>query len=225
MRHRCSIVLTTLALAACHGERSTTADDRIGLAPVVVQAGVPPRPCSDSMRYFAGTAIEDREPWYGAHLATMGEQPLCAERAAAETWRLTWMPSFHASVVVRIERVEGPDSATYRMVAKTETGAGGYAPGTLARGVARTLAVAEQREFVRRLLAADFWRTPTVPPPDGVIGVDGAQWVLEASVDGQYHVVDRWTPQRDGPDARFRDLAEWMLEVSGLAASEVVREY
>jgi len=31
-----------------------------------------------------------------------------------------------------------------------------------------------------------------------VLGVDGARWVLEGVKNGEYHVVDRWSPEAAG---------------------------
>jgi hypothetical protein len=168
------------------------------------------------------TALTDREGWYGEHLRALGERPFCdSADVPAEVYRLTWLPSFDPTVVVRIERTLNK----YVLTARTESGAGGYEPGHLARDTSYTMGEAERLEFVSLLTAAGFWALPTEPPPDGMVGVDGAQWVLEGFARGRYHVVDRWSPRTTGPDGRYRQLAEWMLQCSGLVASGLVREY
>jgi hypothetical protein len=183
---------------------------------------LPVRPCDMTKEFFVGTAIADREDWYGAHLSALGEPVLCGEEGTEQRIiRLTWLPSFHPSVVVRVERL----STGYRLEAKIESGAGGYEPGHLARDTVITLSVTDGAEFERLLAAAHFWGLPTVPAPDGTVGLDGAQWVIEGLSDGRYHVVDRWTPDRNGPAADFRKLAEWLLAKSDLVAAELVREY
>lgn len=182
----------------------------------------PATPCPTGNGFFPGTAIEDRAGWYGKHLVALGERPLCqGNERAEEVYRLTWLPSFHPSIVVRVEC----DSACYRLVAKRESGAGGYDPGHLDTTRVIELDDASRRELARLLAAADFWRMPTVPPPDSVVGLDGAQWILEGRTGGRYHVVDRWSPDRNGPDAHYRALAEWLLARSGLASARLVKEY
>ena len=175
------------------------------LVEVPADAGRPARSCRDASEYFASTPLADREYWYGAHLRVLEERPLCAgadERT--EVYRLTWLPSFDPSVVVDIER----DSDTYRITAKIESGAGGYQPGHLASDTSYALTDAEVREFARLLSAARYWALPTEPPPNGMMGLDGSQWVLEGVSGGRYHVVDRWSPKREGPDAAYCRLGE-----------------
>lgn len=185
------------------------------------RAGAAARQCGSATEYFDGTPLADREGWYGDHLRALGERPLCAGPGApAEVYRLTWLPSFHSSVVVRVER----EAATYRLTAKTESGAGGYDPGHLARDTSFTLGEPDVTEFERRLAAAHFW-TLSTDPPKTAMGLDGSQWVLEGITSGRYHVVDRWSPNVHGPDAQYRELAEWMLARSTLAQAEVVRMY
>jgi hypothetical protein len=84
-------------------------------------AGQPARQCPEASGYFTNTAIADRERWYGKHLIAMHEMPLCIRPGShTETYRLTWLPSFNHSVVVRVEL----DSGKYLLHARSETGAG-----------------------------------------------------------------------------------------------------
>ena len=40
---------------------------------------------------------------------------------------------------------------------------------------------------------------PALPEPqENIVNLDGAQWIVEGVKNGQYHVVDRWSP--DAPD-------------------------
>ncbi len=43
-----------------------------------------------------------------------------------------------------------------------------------------------------------YWKLPTREAQTDVIGLDGAQWLVEAVKEGQYKVVDRWWPE-EGP--------------------------
>jgi len=42
-----------------------------------------------------------------------------------------------------------------------------------------------------------MWKLPT-RQSEG-IGLDGAQWIIEAVKGGRYHVIDRWSPRADDP--------------------------
>ena len=220
-------ILTAATLLACQVDTPSSADKtpilRAARFTVPAGAGIPARPCGDSLAYFAGTAITHCEGWYGKHLAALHEPVLCqrSPEEAKEVYRLTWLPSFHPSVVVRIDS----DTAGLHLTAKVESGAGGYDPGHLARDTVFMLTETQAGEFANLLLAADFWRSPTVPPPDRAMGLDGAQWVLEGIANSRYHVVDRWSPEADGPDRRFRAVGEWLLARSGFAPAALVKAY
>jgi len=213
-------IVLVATLSACRADPlGAQAPARTLLVGVPLQAGQAARPCGTSARFFASTPLADREGWYGRHLSVLDERPLCD--SAQEVYRLTWVPSFHPTVVVRIER----DSVGYLLRAKRESGAGGYEPGRLAVDTSTRL-VRSDVDALRRLLgAARFWSLPSKPAPDGTVGSDGAQWVMEGLAAGRYHVVDRWSPRADGPYARYRQLAEWLLARSGLASRSLVREY
>jgi len=179
------------------------------------------RPCSADNRFFAGTAIAEREAWYGKQLRALEERPLCTgSTQVLESYRFTWIPSFDPAVVVRIDVT----ATGYQLTGKILDGAGGYEPGALARQVIHSLSDADVARFSDLLGLARFWEVPTVPRQRS-LGCDGAQWVLEALSPKGYHVVDRWTPYSQGPDRQFRAVAEWMLEMSGLVPVNLVKEY
>ena len=156
--------------------------------------------------FFSGTAIADREAWYGTHLRASAEARLCPG-PGRELFRFLWLRSFHPPVIVRIER----NSQGYALVAKVLTGAGGYDPGKIGRTTEHVLSAEDMRKFKEHVRSAWFWQSPTVPPPSGSAVVDGAQWIVEV-VDGeQYHVVDRWSPpERDA----FRELGLYFLRLA-----------
>jgi hypothetical protein len=221
------MVVATASLLACRADAPATAHmsptGRQARFSVPSDAGIPIRPCRDSLAYFAGTAVSDREGWYGLHLAALREPVLCQRHSeeGKETYRFTWLPSFHSTVVVRIDT----DTSGLYLTAKIESGAGGYDPGRLARDTTFRLSETHASQFGELLLSTGFWRQPTVPPPGGGMGVDGAQWIYEGVANGRYHVVDRWSPQRGGSDGRLRALGEWLLDRSGFASAALVREY
>ena len=117
--------------------------------------------------------------------------------------RFTWLRTFHAPVVIRVEW----NGLSGRLVGKQLAGAGGYGPGKLVRVVQRRLGPWETLRL-RYML----WRTNLLklPPKDCILGLDGADWIFEA-VDGDgYHYLDTWSPET-------RDVREAGLFLVGLS--------
>jgi len=214
-----------LLLGACDDRSVTTArpPTQNMLAEAPQGAGMVARQCGRvDAPLFSGTLLASNEGWYGGQLRAMGESQLCrGGDQPATVYRLTWIPSFHPSVTVRI----AAGANGYVLTAKILNGAGGYQPGSVARDTTITLADADVQIVSQLFAQARFWELPTIPPSDGRIGLDGARWVLEGLSAERYHVVDRWSPQPTGPDGSFRRLAEWILARSGLVPSSLVKEY
>jgi hypothetical protein len=152
----------------------------------------------------------DRETWYATMWRAAHEPSLyMASRSQAggslRTYRFTWLRSFHAPVVVRIDAA--PDGALH-LVATRMTGEGGYGPGSVAARIERPLTAREADAFAQKLQATHAFE---LPPVDCHSGVDGAQWILEANDHGTYRYVDRWTPET-GP---VRDVGLLMLGFTG----------
>jgi hypothetical protein len=160
--------------------------------------------------YFADTPLADREGWYGKHLRAMREPVFCPE-GGSERYRFLWLRTFHRPIAVRVEQ-RGDE---FRVVAKELDGAGGYEPGKMVRDTSFSLPRSQWAEFRRLLADAKFWQVPTHwAPEEGVVGLDGAQWILEGVAGDDYHVVDRWTPDQDLRDAAFRRAAIFLLSIS-----------
>lgn len=157
---------------------------------------------------FSSNKWQDRYKanWYSKALAAMNEPSLSLPRAnQKESYRLLWLPSFDHPVSVRLWR---SGSRGY-LVVKQLSGAGGYNPGKLAVSRRRALSVGEWDEFTRLLEQSSYWKLST---DDGEIGTDGAQWVLEGTIKGRYHVVDRWSPQ----DGNYREVCSYLLKLTKL---------
>jgi hypothetical protein len=194
-----------LAIAACATGPGRPADSSDYFDPELQTRGFS---CGDSPVVFAALATFEVE-WFGAHLAAANEPSLyLASRApdpAGGSYRFTWLRSFHAPVIVRID--EAPDGAL-RMTAKRLSGKGGYAPGRIAARVERNLE-ADEAASLRRLLAqGDLAREP---PVGCEVGIDGAQWIVETSVGGSYRFVNRW----GGAAPAVRDFGLLLLGFTG----------
>ncbi len=191
-----------------------------------------PRPCpTESLKTFPIDSLQARDGWYGGQLRAAGEGPLCSDASPArELYRLAWIPSFHHTVIVRIERRGGEYSLTTVQL----SGAGGYEPGTPLRRSTIAISQSEWNLWLGLVSRARFWQAQTIAA-DTVfdstgtrvefMGLDGAQWMLEATRANEYHAVDRWSPLKDGPYARFREACSWLLRRSGLVPDTLMAEY
>lgn len=134
--------------------------------------------------------------WFSQHLAAAGEPSLFlasqrTQNPGNSTLRFTWLRTFHPPVIIRIDNSNG----THRLTAKQLSGAGGYAPGRIARTVSRDLSADEVRSLRTLLTRNQFFQ---LPGATCVMGLDGAEWAFEqVNADG-YRLVRRWSPT-DGP--------------------------
>jgi hypothetical protein len=98
------------------------------------------------------------------------------------------------------------------MVATRLSGMGGYEPGAVGIRCERDLRPEEWDEVDQALRAASF---DTLPETVAHLGADGEQWILESARNGEYRVVDRWSPRESGGDAAFRRASETFLDLAG----------
>jgi hypothetical protein len=142
------------------------------------------------------------ERWYVKHLRAMHEPSLLklSKDTSKQSYRFLWLRTFHHPVSTRLEVA---DDGSAQLFVKVLNGKGGYDPGRMI--INHTIKVSKDSVdyFLGLLQKADFWNIPTEQPESSAIGVDGAQWIIEGVGGGQYHVVDRWSPD-EGP---FRKAA------------------
>lgn len=163
--------------------------------------------------YFPEGALDSSRPkvdrilrdWYSKYLRAMQEPSLsCGPRADGEAYRFLWLRSFHHPIAVRIEKV----GSLATLSAVELDGTGGHAPGTTVKRTRRDLSAAEESKLVAKLDQARFWE---MRRDQDRFGSDGAQWILEGVDNGQYQVVQRWSP---GPGA-YSDVCILLLDFAG----------
>ncbi len=152
---------------------------------------------------FGDVAEEFIRGWYSNQLCAMGEPTLTRPSSDGQRIRFLWLRSFHPGIAVRLEKT--PETAN--LIAVELAGAGGYAPGEVARRIERGLSPEEWSEVRRLIRASGFWGLPIRKP---AAGTDGAQWIVEVSERRRYHVVDRWS------GGEIEELGSYLLELSGL---------
>jgi hypothetical protein len=104
--------------------------------------------------------------------------------------------------------VEHTPQAT-RLFAIELDGQGGYEPGGVLRRIERQLQGEEWERLETMLGDDEFWRSPTALV---TLGMDGANWIIEASEGDRYHVVDRWGGSTIG---------EYLVTLTGLEVGPV----
>ena len=143
--------------------------------------------------------------WYAKELKALHEPSLWElshNDPNVEAYRFLWLRTFDHPIAARlVVRASGSGWMHARMT----SGQGGHEPGRIIRWGVSWLTRAKTQSLLEALAAADFWNLPTLArlnaDPDGVqrIGVDGARWIVEGVKNGQYHVVDRWSPDTADP--------------------------
>jgi len=124
--------------------------------------------------------------WYAKHLKAFGE-PVLSDSLPAKVFRFTWLRSFHNPIVIVLENSNDSIILYWKM----SNGAGGYEPGKIIEDKSKKLTNKEWKEIVANINSIDFWNLPSIK--SGVLGTDGAQWILEGKELGKYHVIDRWS--------------------------------
>ena len=163
--------------------------------------------CSEGAQYadYEVRVLDDFEAeWFAGELRGLREKPLYpVSDNSSDTLRFTWLRSFDAPVVVRTERLA---DGNVRLTAKRLAGEGGCTLQGEGCEVSRMLNAAEitRLEDVRRAALA-------APAQICGGGLDGAQWIVESTGDGDYRFAQRFTPQ-EGP---IRELGLTMIGMTG----------
>jgi hypothetical protein len=148
-----------------------------------------------------------RQEWYSKHLSAIGEPTLPG--GPNEAYRFPWLRTFANPIMVWVKCYPGGCSLTARRLDSS----GGYEPGKVVERREKKLSEQEPTNVRLLLSKAQFCSRQ---PGDERIGLDGAQWILEGTRDGSYHLWDVWSPERSGPYAAFRELCLELIRLSGL---------
>jgi len=144
--------------------------------------------------------------------AVFHELPLYAMPACVdEAYTLTWIPSFHAPVLVRLWR----SGSRYFMVAKELDSKGWSKFGKIKETNARSLTAFEWRDWTDSINRASYWAMP--PTVDELSPNDGAVWLIDGLRAKEYHWV-----RRRVPDSQFADLAKHLIQLSGLETAHAL---
>jgi len=167
-------------------------------------------------KYFPDGRLSEREnldffvqSWYGKHLASMKEPALI--KSDAQQYRFTWLPTFHPPMIFRIS----VEDESYVLYVKRTDGAGGYDPGRIIDNIKHQIPNEVAINTIRKLEdECMFWEQPTKLD---TLGLDGSQWIFEASSKGKYHIVDRWSPN----SGCFYEVGVELMSLSKLKINEI----
>ena len=135
-------------------------------------------------------------------------------REPAEIYRAIWRGGWGTSTSTLLYRKQG----SYYVLG---SGRGGHRIDfDRPTGKPIRLTAARVRDLAALLDASQFWRT-SGPRPETNLGLDGAVWIFQGLVDGQYHDVERWEPTPESDDAPFGTLLAWLFHAAGVAVREV----
>ncbi len=151
--------------------------------------------------------------FYSGSLAAMREPPISTLRGEeAEVYRLLYLPAFGPPVAIRLWRDGGQAYMSVKQLSAPGVAADGEVvfPKTMKVNATRPLKAEEWARFEGLLKNANFWTQPAEGGREP--GLDGANLLFEGYRRGQYHLMDRWSPQED----EILRLSGYLFEISGL---------
>ena len=171
--------------------------------------------------FFPDLVLEDsRVDWYTKHLIALEEPSLfeASQGKKLHCYRFLWLRTFDPPIALRL--VLDPEG-TGLLFIKIANGAGGYEPGKLTTNESVPVTKQNVDNFLGKLSKIKYWNLPTheIEAKDGslTIGLDGAQWILEAVRGGQYHIVDRWSPDKGS----YRETALFLVGLAQLKIKSI----
>ncbi len=128
-----------------------------------------------------------------------------------EAYSLTWIPSFHEPVLVRVWR--SGDRAF--MVAKQLDTKGWSRFGKVNEANSRSLTRFEWRDFTDLLNRKSYWELPSTA--EEIVPQDGAVWLIDGFRSKQFHWVRRRVPSED-----YAEICKHLIRLSGLETAHAL---
>lgn len=145
----------------------------------------------DSTTYYVDHDPYFSNSWYSRHLSALKEPILYNQTSMSEVYRFTWLRSFHNPISIRIEN----KCENIFIYWKRSNGSGGYDPGQITKSRRKKLSESQWLTFINMLDDINFWELKT--NDSTIAGFDGAQWILEGNDNTKYHIIDRWSPNKE----------------------------
>lgn len=129
--------------------------------------------------------------WYSEELFALNEEALY--HSEDEIYRFSYFPAFSNPIVVRIKiNDDGIAEINY----KVGNGNADAHSGGILKSATAELNKNETQEFIDLLSTNAYWNLPKEIERSGP---DGSEVVIEGIKDGEYHIVNRWVPEKDDP--------------------------
>lgn len=158
---------------------------------------------------------------YSAELGVMNEARLWPTSTSTESYRFTWLRSFHVPVVIRVERSGGVAQLHVKQLGAMNVSSDGTHTGRLTVDRSRTLTSEEWSQLALKLQAANFWGLKVRHATgDKEVYADGASWLLEGTRSGLYRAYDAFSPEEEGEAGAFRAACLQLVELAGLSIPE-----
>jgi hypothetical protein len=149
--------------------------------------------------------------WFSEQLRALEETSLFLPEQNATTYRFTWLRSFHNPMVFRLNVLE---DGSGMLTVKRTNGAGGYKPGVVDLRKEVALSIGLVDDLKKKLDDMSYWEKQTRLES---MGMDGAEWIVEASENGKYKIVDRWSDS----DSAILAWGLQLIELSGVDVGDV----
>ena len=213
------IFLLCILSGALSGQSQKSGDSSPAPTPQYFPAGV--------FNTSTQSSKDFRDKWYSFTLRALHEPSLFALRndQSLQVYRFLWLPSFHRPISIRLTiNAYGSGSIVARSVDNHAGLLTKPASDTGELILDQTVAIdkIQAQDVLQRLQLLAFWSLPTeeeqqAPQSSGesdgprlrVVQVDGSQWILEGLREGEYHVVDRWSPQANS----YSQLCKHLLQL------------
>ena len=138
----------------------------------------------------------------------LAEPDLAATPASVACFRFMWLPPFPAMRLVSVRTCRGPRGTDLVAKAVGNWSAQSVEPALLAQRVL----TADEWEELRVARVRGFWNFIPEAFPNYQVA-DGASWVFESAVSGEYRVLWQHVPSQ----TPFRVLCRLMLNKAGIA--------
>lgn len=147
--------------------------------------------------------------WYSAVLSEFKEANLHTYSGDDDIYRFTWLRSFHNPVVIRFQKHKNE----YILTKKEMIDNGRYTPNEFVVNDSQYFTAAKWENWKIKLGRNNFWNMATLDHESRPM--DGADWILEAKINGRYHFVTRYSY-----DAEFMECCKYLLRLSKLKIRE-----
>ncbi|MDB4924074.1 hypothetical protein [Mucilaginibacter sp.] len=159
-------------------------------------------PVDESKRNSGITSFENL--WYSLKLEAMNEPVIYKHKSGVNSYRFTWLRSFHHPIAIRINKNNNVYSIYWKM-----SDNGKYEK--LVTDKHKIISKATWDLFESKLKQLDYWKMGTNSNERS--GMDGAQWILEGKKANTYHLIVRWSPESK---SKYYQCCDYLIGLTDL---------